>query len=239
MDRRRSPNLLLPRRLLLSGGTLGLATMAFPLAAALPRRDRLSFSVIREGAPIGSHSLTFNREGEDLRVRVDILLEIKFAFITVFRYQHRNEEVWRNGRLVALDARTDDDGTDYWVKAQATDEGLAVEGSKGSFLAPAETIPTSYWNPATVERRELLDTQRGGMMTVRTVESGKDLVETDSGSLSARRYEMSGDLNLRLWYAGDGDWVKIAFTARGSEVEYVRREAAASLDRAALGRGAV
>ena len=50
---------------------------------------------------------------------------------------------------------------------------------------------------------------------------------------------MSGDLNLRLWYAGDGDWVKIAFTARGSEVEYVRREAAASLDRAALGRGAV
>lgn len=230
MDLNRSPNLLLPRRLLLSGGALGLATMAFPVVAALPTRDRLAFSVIREGMPIGSHSLAFRREGEDLRVRVDILLEIKFAFITVFRYQHRNEEVWRDGRLIALDTRTDDDGDNYWVKARATDEGLAVEGSKGTFLAPAETIPTSYWNPATVKQTELLDTQRGGLMTVKTVEAGKDRIETDAGSLSARRYDMSGDLNLKLWYAGDGEWVKIAFTARGSEVEYVRQQSPASLN---------
>ena len=204
--------------------------MAFPVMAALPTRDRLAFSVIREGSPIGSHSLSFRREGEDLRVQVDILLEVKFAFLTVFRYQHRNDEVWRDGRLVSLDSRTDDDGNSYWVKARATDAGLAVEGSKGSFLAPADTIPTSYWNPATVEQTQLLDTQRGGLMTVKTVESGKDVIETDLGSLSARRYDVSGDLNLQLWYSGDGEWVKIAFSARGSQVEYVRQQSPAFLN---------
>jgi hypothetical protein len=56
----------------------------------------------------------------------------------------------------------------------------------------------------------------------------------DGRTLPARVYDVSGDLNMRLWYGVDGRWLKLRFVARGSEIEYVLRQSsvtAALLDR--------
>lgn len=211
---------------LVAGAVLAaLAAMSAPLGAA-PRDgsavepETLSFKVLRDGVPIGSHSITFEEVGDELHVDVAIDLEVTFAFLTLFRYEHRNKEVWRDGRLVSLESRTDDDGKEYQVSAKATAEGLWVEGSKGRYLAPAETLPTSYWNPATVDQRKLLDTQRGGLLAVSAEPRGVDAIAVDRKSLAAQRYKLQGDLDAELWYAPEGDWMKIAFEVRGSSIDY-------------------
>ena len=120
----------------------------------------LSFRVERGSDPIGTHTVSFTRKGDDLHVAIDIELAVSFGPITLFRYEHRNRETWRDGRLVALETATNDDGTEYQVSAKATEKGLEVTSSaNGTFIAPAEIIPTSYWNPATVSQTQLLDTQ--------------------------------------------------------------------------------
>ena len=132
-----------------------------PVADASPESgESIAFHVYRDGRPMGHHEVRFERAGEDLTVEVDILLEVQIAFITVFRYRHQNREVWRDGKLLAIDTRTDDDGKDYWLRGRASTAGFQVEGSSGSFLAPADIMPTSYWNPETVKRRQMLDTQK-------------------------------------------------------------------------------
>ena len=197
--------------------------LAVPAAAVLPGGDGIAFHVFRDQQPIGRHEIAFRQEGEDLHVEIAIDLEVSFAFITVFRYEHRNHEVWRDGRLVALDTRTDDDGTAYRVRARATDAGLAVEGSGGSYLAPADIIPTSYWNMATVAQSALLDTQRGRILTVAVLESGEDGIAVDGEPVSARRFAMRGDLDLDLWYGPSDELVKLAFEARGASIDYERK----------------
>jgi hypothetical protein len=192
------------------------------LAAALPSAGEIAFKVFRDDAPLGHHRVVFRREAEDLQVEIDIQLEVKLAFLTIFRYSHSNREVWRDGRLVSIDTKTDDDGDSYWLRGRAGEAGFEVEGSGGSFLAPADIMPTSYWNVETVTKTRLLDTQRGRLIDVDIAPTASEVVSVAGQAVEAQRYRMTGDLELDLWYAADGEWAKISFEARGAEVVYAR-----------------
>jgi hypothetical protein len=194
--------------------------LAWPAAAA-PRT--LEFDVMRDGAPIGTHRVTVEHDGAETRATIEIDMAVRLAFVTIYRYTHRSTELWRAGKLVSLDARTDDNGTRTQVGARATEAGLTIEGSGGSYIAPAATVPTSYWNPEKVMRSPLLDTQSGKLIDVSamTLESGP----------GGMRYRLRGDLEADLAYGPGGDWTGLSFAARGARIDYVRRGMAASAAR--------
>ena len=200
---------------------LGVALTA-PLGAALPTPEEIAFRVTRDGEPLGRHTLNFRQESDGLHVEIDIALEVKFAFLTLFSYRHHNHEIWRDGRLVALETRTDDDGEMFWVRAQATNDGLRVENANGVYTAPSGIIPTSYWNAATVTQSQLLDTQTGAIRQVQVTPAAEESVILEGRPAMARKYRMSGDLEMDLWYSDSGSWAKLVFAARGAKVEYSR-----------------
>ncbi|NIA72412.1 hypothetical protein HBA54_27870 [Pelagibius litoralis] len=202
-------------------GVSGYLTAAQASNADPDLPDTLSFDVMRDGSQIGSHSISFEEIGDELHVEIAIDLEVNLAFITLFRYEHRNKEVWRDGRLMSLETRTYDDGKEYSVTARSTAEGLLVEGTSGSYLAPRDILPTSYWNRATVDQSVLLDTQRGGLLEVSAKAKGTDDIWTEETRLQARKFDLDGDLDADLWYAPDGEWMKITFTVRGATIDYV------------------
>ena len=181
----------------------------------------LSFRVERGGAPIGTHTITFTQRGDELHVAIDINLAVSFGPITIFRYAHTNRETWRDGKLIAIETETDDDGRLFSVSAKKTDEGLEVTSSEnGTFIAPENLIPTSYWNPATIEQTQLLDTQRGRIINVQVNETATREALVDGARVPVREYEMTGDLKLKLWYSPDMEWLNVIFRARGANVDY-------------------
>lgn len=212
--------------------SLGLAALCVAWAAPamiVPAGDAINFSVFRKNdSPMGSHTVRFTREGDTLIMEKEIRLEVTLAFITAYRYEHSNREVWKDGRLIAIDTKTDDDGDQYWLRGRATDEGFLVEGTRGTVLAPADIIPTSYWNIATTKATQLLDTQRGLIMDVRIEDKGEEMVETATGPLQARHHTINILSNLpgstdkiELWYDAAGAWVALGFQAKGQPVNYV------------------
>lgn len=192
------------------------------LKAALPSTEEIVFQVFRDDDTIGHHTVAFSRQGDDLHVEIDIFLEVNFAFLTLFRYQHKNQEVWRDGRLVSINTETDDDGDTYWVRGAMTEAGLKVEGSGGNFVAPADILPTSYWNSDSANKAQFLDTQHGQIIDVSVAPVGTETISVAGRAIDARRYSVTGDLTLDLWYTADGEWAKTSFEARGAEVSYVR-----------------
>lgn len=205
------------------GLALMLTLVVAPVFAAIPEDKALDFQVLRGGDEIGTHSLRFEERGEELHVFVEIELEVSLVFIPVYSYSHRNHEVWRDGELVSLSSETDDDGTQYQVEAQATDDGLQVSSSEeGEFTAPADMLTTSYWNPDAMERERLLDTQFGRIVELRVDEQGRENLDTQAGSVEATRYSISGDLDLDIWYDREGQWSGLEFEARGKPVRYMR-----------------
>ncbi|MFN3935340.1 MAG: DUF6134 family protein [Parvibaculum sp.] len=203
--------------IVLSALTVG-ADAAAPASSPEPA---LSFRVERGGTPIGTHTINFTQDGGDLHVAIDINLAVSFGPITVFRYAHTNRETWRDGKLVAIETETNDDGRLFSVSARMTDQGLEVTSSEnGTFIAPENIIPTSYWNPATVEQTRLLDTQRGRIINVRVNETATREALVDGARVPVREYEMTGDLKLKLWYSPQMEWLNVIFRARGSDVDY-------------------
>ncbi len=205
------------RKLLLCLAILGLFSGS---AWASGHHKTLDFKVWREGSPMGSHEIVFTREGNRITAVININLEVKLGPLTLFKYSHQNREVWERGRLISLETTTDDDGTKYEVRGEATPEGFKVTGSGGTFIAPAEIMTTSYWRQDAMRHTQLLDTQKGILVNVASTFTGKELVRVDKAELLASRYESKGDLNLTLWYDGEGRWVKLRFVARGSEITY-------------------
>jgi hypothetical protein len=207
-------NLLIP-------ATIALAALAHPAAAA----RTLTFDVLREGTPIGTHRVTIDDDGPQRQVTIEIDMAVKIAFVTVFRYTHRARETWEGGRLTGLDATTDDNGTRTQVRAQATAQGLAVTGSGGSYVAPADTMPASYWNRDKLDRTALLDAQSGKLAKVASTPAGEAPASVDGRAALVAKYLVRGDLNAELGYAADGSWAALSFEARGARIDYVRRSA--------------
>lgn len=190
---------------------------------SIPAEGRLQFEVWRDDSRIGSHRIDFRRDGADLLVEIAIDLKVEFASIPLFRYRHRNEERWRDGRLVALSATTDDDGDDAFARVFADDSGLEVEGSGFRGEVPPDLLPTSYWQAESIARRRFISSQDGRIFDVTVSDDGPDRVLSEGRMIEARRYLMRGDLDLDLWYDAAGQWVKLRFSAAdGSVIDYRR-----------------
>ena len=215
--------MILARRPLLLGIAATLA--GFPPALAnIPRTGRIAFKVSRKGDPMGTHNLSFSTEGQDLVVDVAIDLKVTLVAIPVFRYTHRNRERWRDGKLMAIDSQTDEDGDKLFCRGKATAQGFAVEGSAGNRVFPAEVMTTSWWNPEVTKRRELLNTQDGAALPVAVTPRGQERVPTAAGEIAAERFDIAGEVPLELWYDAEKVLARIRFKAKrdGSVIDYVR-----------------
>jgi len=194
-------------------------------AGPIPPGNRIVFDVLRNGSPIGTHTLAFRREGDVTQVDVAIDLAVRVLGITVYRYTHRNTERWQGERLVSMTSTTDRNGRPYSVRARRNGTAIEVESSEaGKYAAPADLVTTSYWHPGFIRSRKL-DTQGGKMLEVQIADRGEETIKSRGADTMARRWTIEGDLKLDIWYDRDGAWSKLRFASEdGSIIEYVRRQ---------------
>jgi hypothetical protein len=199
------------------------ALMATPLAAAIPGSGRLAFRVLRNDSEIGTHTLAFAAEGEAVRVEIAIELAVRVLGIPFYRYSHRNTERWTGERLLLIDSTTDRNGRPYRVVARAVDEGIAVEGTEaGRYVAPGDAASTSYWHARFLRTRKI-DTQGGRLLTTTIEDLGEEAIPIGGREAPARRFRVSGDLALDIWYDRAGAWSGLLFAGEdGSTIRYVR-----------------
>lgn len=196
------------------------ATSGFGAALATEVETR-DFEVFRNGERIGHHRVEIARDGERSVVNVDINLRVTFGPLTLYRYVHQSREEWRGNRLVSLVSSTDNDGDAETLRAVAEGDGLKVNGTRFTGMLPADTMPTSYWRGDFVRRHTIMDSQNGRVLDLRVQPESFETASAARDEIPARRFHLTGDIDLTLWYDREGHWVKSAFRAKdGSQVEY-------------------
>lgn len=221
----------MPHPALTGAALIGLATglCLLPGADLSPAETlpaAIGFVVHRDGTPVGTHRLSFHSErgpdGERLIVDTDIDIKVRAAFITVYRYKLRGRETWQDGKLVALDSVTDDDGTKQQVRVRATPAGLKVDATDAHYTAPADTLPDSYWRPDTVKHRHFIDIEHGTLVDLISTPVGHRTVTIAGKPVDATIYRLAGVIDGEVGYAGDGGWVLLRFPSHGSDILYTR-----------------
>ena len=217
------------RNLLIAGGAFLYTPrlLAEPEKAgqlSTPPGKSLGFAVMRKGDKIGEHLLTFDGQGGNLKVEVNVELKVGLGPIVLFRYKHHATEVWQNGQLAALDTETNDDGTHHKATGRYSPEGFKVEGTKTKpYIAPPDALPATHWN-----RKQLdgpwINTQDGRLLRPTITPMGKAMIPVASGSeIPAEHFSLTGDAILETYYDDVRNWVGLNFKAGdGSEILYER-----------------
>ncbi len=211
----------------------GRASAAGGAAADAAVDGKLVFDVYREGDRIGHHAVRLRQDGERVEVDIDIDLQVKFAFFTAYRYRHRNREVYDGLDLVSMSSRTDNNGERIAVDVRRDGDALVIDGKDGRRRAPGDLIPTTYWQPRSVEQTRWIDSQNGRVVESEVTRVGTERIRYEGREVAAERFRLRGDLDCDLWYGPEG-WAKLAFEVRGSRISYRRRPESdvASLDQA-------
>ncbi|MGB0342073.1 MAG: DUF6134 family protein [Parvibaculales bacterium] len=189
-------------------------------SAGVPENGVLAYEVRLKGKRVGFQYFTFeNLEDGALKVDITINLNIKFGFIPVFRYAHRNTEIWRDGLLSSVVSKTDNNGEDVFVDL-ATANGV-IKGAASNFennlLQPL--LSTSYFNPNFIHQNKLLSSQDGRLLNVSVDYIGEEWVPVEYGQTQAHHFRLDGDLKIDIWYTEAGRWVRTEFDSKAGRAE--------------------
>lgn len=185
---------------------VGVALVCF---AAFPAQaEEYAFKVFCNGNPVGYQHVQVHREEDKTTVETEVAVDVHMAGIEIYRYRYHDHETWADGKLATLTSETDDDGDALSLSVEPAEDGkLRVESKDGIREISADTLPTSYWNPAVLERGELLDSESGKILKVAVAPTGDG------------RYEVSGDLTLEVDYRY-GRWSGAHFRYFGADVDF-------------------
>jgi len=148
----------------------------------------LTFAVLLDGKPVGSHRFELHEDGATRRVTSSARFDVKVLGIPVYRYRHEAIEQWRGDCLTKIDARTDDGG-------EITRVTTVPEGCVMSF---------AYWNPRMLAQNELLNAQTGQIERIAVT------------ALGGGRYQISGTkYPIELAYSPQGEWLALDSTVAG------------------------
>jgi hypothetical protein len=178
---------------------------------------RWQFDVSLDGKSIGFHSFDLQQEGAQTVLTSEASFDVKFLFVTAFKYRHQNTEVWRDDCLLSINASTSSNGKKQVVRGTATEESFSVQGTAGSDVLPSCVQTFAYWNPSMLESNRLLNSQTGAYEDVSVTLEGRDEVPVAGTLVEALRYRLSvkaGDITL--WYSADDQtWLGLEAPAKG------------------------
>ncbi|QJW99267.1 DUF6134 family protein [Frigoriglobus tundricola] len=178
-------------------------------APALAEADEVrTFAVTVDGKPGGTYTITTAAAADGTEtITVAAEVKVKLALYT-YVYQLNSAEVWKNGQLVSLDAKSNDDGKKRTVSAVAGDRGLTVTVNRESRKTGADLITaTGVRAPAADKARDavLFDAEDGSETAVRVDPLGACKVTLNGQVVEGTRFKLTGkDVAAEWWFDKTG-----------------------------------
>ena len=198
---------------------------AAPLQATQADQRSLDFEVYLDGSKIGWHRFDIRQTDSGAReIDSRANFDVKFLFITAFKYRHRNAERWQNGCLVEIEAATDSNGKKTQVTGEKTGEGFVVQSRNESRELSGCVMTFAYWNPEFLKQEKLLNPQTGEYLEVDVDKGDLQQLTIDGRSVAARPYRIKAkDVEVTVWYSEDDQWLALESLAKGGRtIRYER-----------------
>ena len=179
----------------------------------------LEFDVFLDGSKIGYHRFTIDGTGPRKSVSSEARFDVRFLFLTAFRYRHETVERWTDGCLAEIDARTDSNGKSFAVHGIRTDAGFVVDTGYESHRLPGCIMTFAYWDPGFLTQSRLLNPQTGEFIDVDVENLGRDIVMLGDRQVPARMVRIHArDMQVTLWYSDDAQWLALESVAKGGRI---------------------
>jgi hypothetical protein len=182
------------------------------------------FNVFWDKDAIGTHHVEVmpGLRSRSWRVEVEIGLEVDLGLFGTVDYHYTSWEWWLDGRLAALESRTDDDGDVSEVAGHASGRHFRLEGPNGLVDAPGDLLTSnSAWSEAICRQNKIIDTTTGTVVDFTALPEGSRTTTTASGLETARAYQVTCPIIAgSFWYDTAGLWMRGRLIRKGEKIDY-------------------
>lgn len=188
--------------------------------ANLTDQARWEFEVLLDGKKIGYHDFSVSEVDGVQTVTTEARFDVKLLFVNVYRYRHKNTEVWRDNCLTSISADTAANGKDFIVRGRADTENFRMRSGSVNNDLPACIMTFAYWNPEFLQADQLLNSQTGEYESVSIEREGEDVLAIKGQDVQAVKYSLSlASGPISLWYAADDHrWLSLESIVKGGKV---------------------
>ena len=199
---------------------LGVAAFVTP-ARADPDTASINFAVIRNGAQIGTNHIKVGHDGAETTVQNVTHVAVNIGFLTLYKYDQTETERWADGRFVAMNSKTDDNGTEHSANAKARDGKIVIHGDDKVSEAPPTAVPLSLWNPSVVESDLAFDPKDGAVQPLKVLDRGEEKVVILGRPRPAHHYQIVTTYPQDVWYDDNHQLVQVELKGSdGSTIRY-------------------
>jgi hypothetical protein len=190
---------------------------------ALAESRTVTYTILKEGDPIGKETYVIDRDGDHTSVALTVDSAVHILFLD-FKYHHTRTESWNGTALEKLSADTDDDGSKHHVEIAANPAGGFSVTTDGKSVAVApDAFPLAQWNKAIVDHPVLIPVESDDTPYKSVFkDAGAASVTIGGQAIETEHYVLSGDIDRDLWYDADGMLAKVTFRRRGFNIAIVR-----------------
>ncbi len=174
----------------------------------------LRFRVLLNDSEIGYHNFRVVNEAGRETIDIDANFKVTFLAIPVYRYDHNNREVWRDGCLEEIESVTDDNGDEYRVDGRNLGEQFKVATQSDQFELESDCVMTfAYWNREFLGQGRLLNAQTGEYLQVEVEALGSDTLRFTDGPVETLHYRLRNperEIDISVWYErGTDRWLSL------------------------------
>lgn len=175
-----------------------------------------NFAVFLDDSKVGYHNFRLEQAADQQRLISEADFKVKLLFVTLYRYQHENSEVWENDCLQRIESRTNANGTKFAVRGLQGPDAFELEATDRREELARCLMTFAYWNPDFLKQSELLNPQTGEILSVSVEPLETEPYLVRGQNIEAQQYRLQAKgVELFLWYSKDGEWLGLESTIKG------------------------
>jgi hypothetical protein len=206
---------------LVLGALIVAPAIALSAAETEPAAATLNFAVMRNGDQIGTSTVRISRDGAGTRAEIVTHIEVKIAYFTVYHYDQNETESWVDGKLVAMNAQTDDNGTRHKVSVTRNGDTLSVDADGKVAEVDPGAIPVSLWNSSLMRQTTAINPLDGTLTPVSVVDHGEEPLVLQGHPTTAHHYSVQTSFPQDVWYDRQQQLLKVELRGSdGSKIQY-------------------
>jgi len=206
----------LVRLVLLAAGLCAAANANSSADRPDPGVSAWNFRVLLDDSEIGYHRFQLTEDGNRRRLVSEASFDVRFLFVTAYRYRHVNREVWDGNCLEHIETDTDSNGKESSIRGMRDSNGFVVDVGDDVHELPDCVMSFAYWDPDFLGQRRLLNPQTGEYVDVDITMVDRCELTVRGERLAATHYRITGrDLSIDVWYSNGQEWVALESEAKG------------------------
>ena len=187
--------------------------------------NRIEFDIYRNQNHIGKHVFSFKKLNGELAVESEINFEIKKFGIVLYKYHVKGTEIYKDGKLVKFNSKTNQNGKLKYVNMVLDNEEYHIDGSSYQGKAPIDFMIGTWWNHSIVKASAQISAVSGRIIKQKVTFLGKETIKINDKIYNTLHFNFSSTdkklakdkkLNTDVWYDEKSlNWVKASFKKKG------------------------